>query len=804
MFEDKITFPVNLTFTKAGKKKTGKGVFPTNWPTLTESVIDDNIKYKAVLTGKKNNIICVDFDEPKDGELDGMDFYYKNIEFFNKTFCEKSVSGKGIHAYFKYNPLVKSINRINGINGLSIDVLSDKKCAIIGEPINNNPIIEMSDNLIDLLIGNITKDSQQVEEQIEEQVEEQVKEKVEFEDIEKVKSLVNILTKKESDNRKIWIDIGLSLFNILEDKKEAFNIWDKFSRLSKKYNASDITEQWNSFKSSNKTIASIIHYCKEYKIKFNKWKSESKIKKNINLKEIIDKYNLNDNYFNLIFNLYTDLSIAEWFINEYKNQFIYYDNKLFHYNGKYWERHNNTTTIYNIISRLTNKLQPIYNDIDNMLRNNDEAIDDSFVSRIDKISKTFKKLSFNTNIVSAEKFIINRITINKDKLFDLNTNLICFTNGTYDLDLDIFKDNNPLDYITICTHYDYIKSNEEDKEFVFNYLNKVISDPEKLQVLLLTLASGLRGVTLEKFIILTGAGRNSKDTLITYIMKAVLGNYYYLGNTASITNIIKEGVNVGLANLEDKRFAVYNEPAKDHTIKISTVKYLTGTNSINTRGLYSSKTDISICPTMFLLCNDIPKLDAVDDAIKERLVIIHFDSLFREADYFVENEIKEGENNIYLCDDNVKSPEFLNKMKVPFMNVLLDYYKIFKSNGYKLGTMPDCIKKETNKYMVTSDKFTSWLNSNYKKSINKDDFIELKEVYKNYKYSDLYDNLTKQEKQYNNYENFKDKIIKNPNLRPFYLERKKINKKDYRHILINYIVNDDNDDDDDNDNLQFS
>ena len=814
MFEDKITMPANLRFTKSGKKICNKKSFIKKWNKLTESVYDNNIKYKAVLTGKKNNIIVIDFDEPKNTELDGIDFYNKNIELFGQTFNEKSVSGKGIHAYYKYNSLVKSKTRINGSNGYSIDILSDNGCCIIGESINDKPIIDMPKELIDLLIGNYINNEETETESVSSTVKSNDSSdcdlgkrssdfEIEFQDIEKVKSLVDILTKKESDNRQIWIAIGRCLFNILEDKKEALNIWDKFSRLSNKYNTSELIEQWNSFKVNDLSIGTLIHYCKNYKIKFNNWKKEYKSKKSLDLPKIIKKYNLSDNYITFIEKKITDLSVTNWFINEYKNQFIYYDNKLFYYNGKYWERHENTTVIFNIISYLYDKLMPVYEEITSEIVNCDD-LSEEIGEYWRGLIQSFQKLAAKSNIKNAEEFIINRITNNSNNLFDLNTNLICFTNGTYDLDLGIFRVSNPLDYITICTHYDYFESSEEDKKFVFTYLNKVISDSEKLNILLLALASGLRGVTLEKFIILTGCGRNSKDTLITYIMKAVLGSYYYLGNTGSITNIIKEGVNVGLANLEDKRFVVFNEPAKDHTIKISTVKYLSGANSINTRGLYSSRTEISICPTMFLMCNDIPKLDAVDEAIKERLVIIHFDSLFREADYFVENEIKEGENNIYLCDDNVKLPGFLNKMKVPFMNVLLDYYKTFQSNGYKLGTLPDCIKNERNKYMITSDEFTSWLNDNYEKTNDKTDIIEVKDLYNNYKRSDLYENLNKKEKRDNNLSNFKEKLMKNPNLRLYYHERKKINNKDYRHILTNYKFKDDDDDDDDNNNLQFS
>tara|TARA_R110000868_G_scaffold158315_1_gene386294 strand:- start:214 stop:2646 length:2433 start_codon:yes stop_codon:yes gene_type:complete len=805
-FENMITIWANLKFHKNGKKmKADNTTFPKGWNKTKKSIIRDDIKYKAVLTGKINNIIVLDFDTPKNNELDGIKFYHDNYDLFKNTFIEKSISGKGFHVYYKYNPLLKSKTRINGDNGLSIDILNERgnkthNMAIIGTPINNNEMQEMPEEVINLfdlkpntreVITEFDYDGEVIE--------------TNYEDLEKIRALVSILTKKESDNRQIWIAVGKCLLNILEDKKEAFNIWDTFSRLSNKYNGSEIIEQWNSFKISFSTIGTLIHYCKEYKIKFKNWTKEYLSKdKNLDLSKIVSKYNIDSNLHNLIISDYCDLDIAEWFLYEYKNKFIYYDNKLYAYNDKFWEKHSDKTVIFNIISNIYYKLEPIYNDIINELMT-DLNISGEIGKMWAKYFKSCKKALKNTSgCNSVNEFIINRITKNEN-LFDLNENLICFSNGTYDLDLGLFRNPDPLDYITLSTQYDYNESSQSDKDFVFEYLNKIMSCPKKLDILLLALASGLRGITFEKFIILTGAGRNSKDTLITYIMKAVLGNYYYLGNTGSITSVIKEGVNVGLCNLENKRFVVFNEPADGQTIKISTVKYITGANSINTRGLYSSKTDIPICPSMFLMCNDIPKLDHVDDAIKERLVIISFNSLFRESDYFVENEVEVGKNDIFMADDNVKHKDFLSKMKLPFMNILLDYFKIFKNNGFKLGTLPDSIKNENKKYLINSDEFTSWLNDSYIKTNDKNDIIKIKDIYSNYKFSDLFVNLNKIEKRNNNYSNFKEKIMKNPNLRLFYHLRKKINGKDYDNILTNYKINDEDKDDDETnyDNLKF-
>lgn len=45
---------------------------------------------------------------------------------------------------------------------------------------------------------------------------------------------------------------------------------------------------------------------------------------------------------------------------------------------------------------------------------------------------------------------------------DTKTHLICFKNGVYDLNQDLFRDGEISDCITLCTRNEYLPYNPED------------------------------------------------------------------------------------------------------------------------------------------------------------------------------------------------------------------------------------------------------------------------------------------------------------------------------------------------------
>jgi len=104
------------------------------WKTITTDVTSDRDNI-AIRTGKINNIICIDLDKPKDGELDGIRYFEDNvgkIEELN-TLVTKTIGG-GYHIYYKYtNKLKSTVKLVNVGITISIDSRNDDAIAFEGK-----------------------------------------------------------------------------------------------------------------------------------------------------------------------------------------------------------------------------------------------------------------------------------------------------------------------------------------------------------------------------------------------------------------------------------------------------------------------------------------------------------------------------------------------------------------------------------------------------------------------------------------------------------------------------------------------
>jgi phage/plasmid-associated DNA primase len=274
---------------------------------------------------------------------------------------------------------------------------------------------------------------------------------------------------------------------------------------------------------------------------------------------------------------------------------------------------------------------------------------------------------------------------------------------------------------------------------------------------------------LENIIILTGKGRNGKDTLITNLLYNTLGSDYYItGNKSLLTKNEVGGISQECANLNNKRAVVYNEPNKNEPLKVSNLKTLRGCPKLTARGLYSKKTEVNNVSTQIILANGLPPLDNPDPAIACSLVIVPFRALF-----YTRDDMKNcPENTPYLYDVDAyyKSKEFIDEYKLVFMNILLKYYKQFKADGYIIKNIPETMRSLAKEYMADSDDFANWFYSIYEKTNEQKDMLNLREVYNIYKRSDLYENLSKRDKRKNNFNKLVKDINENPNLRMFYKE----------------------------------
>ena len=166
------------------------------------------------------------------------------------------------------------------------------------------------------------------------------------------------------------------------------------------------------------------------------------------------------------------------------------------------------------------------------------------------------------------------------------------------------------------------------------------------------------------------------------------------------------------------------EPEANEMIQAGVMKSLTGGDNISTRELNSSQMEFKPMAKLFMACNRQPMLSDSDGGTIRRLKLTEFISRF------VENPSPEPQNGIYefKIDKDLKSK--LEHYKSVFMCILLNYYKIYRSEGI---IPPMSVIKVTKKYESDNNLIKDFIDE-YIQESDKSEFIakdELKNIYKN-------------------------------------------------------------------------
>jgi P4 family phage/plasmid primase-like protien len=419
--------------------------------------------------------------------------------------------------------------------------------------------------------------------------------------------------------------------------------------------------------------------------------------------------------------------------------------------------------------------------------------DENKLKELQSIKNYIYKLRNSNNRDAFIRDIL--IAVSKEIKFDTKQHLFCFNNCVYNTDSLSFVSPNFEDYISITTGYDYNDSYDQNniKELDL-FIDTIFPEKDLKSFYMCVLSSGLQGKNLEKFIIASGCGGNGKG-VINELALECFGHYGYVLNNNVLLRPMKEGPNPEMANLHNKRFVISREPNSNYKINCSVMKDLTGGNQIKARALYSNESSVFLALTLILECNKKPALDEIDPAVERRINEVEFKSKFVEKDIF--NGLTEEEKkNTFLRNGYYKTPEFKDKYKQALFELLIAHYKIFKDNKYEL-VVPDQVRKKTNDYLACSDNISEWINDVFEKTDNNKDIIKLKEIFKTFKDSEFYSNLSKSDKRKYNYKYFTEQMTTN-----LFLKKLVFQDKDKTYCLKNYkyklepIEADSNDDDD--------
>ena len=750
-----IYFSFDLKYDKEEQKK--KYNPPLEWQKKIKSSYNNNNNGLAIITGKTSNIFVLDYDF--------KDYFKQDILNYPELKNYYVKTKNGYHSYFKYEEKLqenlKSCNlKVN--NKKIIDFQGNNK-HIISYPTKynnnkyeykikaNNELKYMSKELYNFILDkyiNIKK-----EEVKEDKIKKFKEDKILNNNNKEIIELINIIKMDYIDCYDDWTKLIWSLKT--NDLYEEAKI---LSQKSKYWNEEEFNKVYEDFKKSRNNFSLNTFY---YYAKLS------------NEKEF---YNIKSKYHNFEnIELLTDDDLSKVFIKLYGENYIYYDNKVYYFNGLNWQIEGE----HKLKIELSEKLKMFYlNEYSRRIKQNDKGDN--------KILKLLQRIGNYKTQDYIYKSILKYIhKINVD--FEQNKYLIVFKNTIYDIKNNKFlKRGNPEDYMLFNTKINYIQPTEKEIKELDDIINTIFINKEDKKFYLQILYSGLLSQNVENLFIANGSGRNGKG-LLNELYGFLLGEYFYNAPNSILMEQIKGGNNQSISNMNYKRVCIYREPDTKgyNKLNISSIKELTGGDKINACGKYSTKDEVNLRATHICECNDKPNIsgNSLDTACIERICDIPFNS------YFTNNKDEINNINIFECNPFYKTIDFKKKYACALLHIIMKYKYEDKL------IIPDHLKERSLNYLMECDDILNYFFDDYIKTEDKKDFIKINDLFLSYKQSDKYINLSKIEKQKISKNSFAKQIKEHKYFKKYYKTR----YMNFREIIIYHkiidIEEDDNNDD---------
>lgn len=521
-----------------------------------------------------------------------------------------------------------------------------------------------------------------------------------------IEEILNSLNPSRCENYDSWISIAMIFVNEGYD----IEIFKKWSTKSAKYDEDANNRLIDGLKVMNdgKKLPSLLEFLKEDNPEKHR-QVISAIKQDFNFIENFNHYDIARLYYSLNPDKIIYSNVSGWYeYNEY-NVLVYYG--IAH-----------PTLLGNQIC------SAIINYIDRHLRNElskiNVANDDNATEKIKKLRKLCQNCK---NKVGSAQFIKGVLEFLKgcyyvkdiDKLIDADQNLFAFNNLVYDIRINDTRAITPDDYIQkTCGLTLNLGKHKNVEVEIRQILMSTFGSEELCDYWLNTIGLSLFTTKLSKFHVHSGCGGNGKSLLFQWL-KECLGEYYYFTESTFMTSTFKANQpNPTLANCKGVRMLVVPEPddsdkSSGQKFNISFIKVLTGNDGIQTRDLYKSNIKYTSQFTPFVLCNDIPKLDKLDNASKRRFSILNYPYKFVDSPKTKNERLKD-----YTLEDKINGLDY----KIGLLFLLFKHARMYY-NRLETLPIPDEVRENSDEYFNDNNPLFEFLSEYYEFTDNEDDRI---------------------------------------------------------------------------------
>lgn len=567
-------------------------------------------------------------------------------------------------------------------------------------------------------------------------------------DKELASKLIKLIDPKRADDYNEWIDICWILRGISNDA-DMYQLFIDFSQSSSKFDEENCQMIWNGDSSRDtKTIGSLCRLAKIDNIEAYNiiWTSS--------LDQYID-YSLSCTTFdvaNVIYQMFKDVYVC----TSAKG------NEWFEFHDHLWHRCEGGVTLKKkinneVLNLYLNKIKSYVNQSMSISSENENDSTEQDKNTCLYKSKALTELTYKLRDQTFKDKLMKECTTmfyngKWIERLDSNLLLIGFENGVYDLKKKEFRDGHPDDLISISTGKNY---NIDAPKYIMDEINFFLSQLFPVarikHYVLKTMSSFLQGTNPdEKFHVWSGVGGNGKSKLLELLEKT-LGDYAGKLNISMLTEKRPASTiaNPELARTRGKRLCSFQEPDEGAKINIGLVKELTGGDKIICRSLFKESFEMNPQFKLLLCCNHKPKVPADEESTWRRFLIVEFQSKF------IQNPNPNNPNE--FTRDVTVSSEKIPIWSQYFMNLLIEYYYIYKTEGL---APPEEILNATNEYKLDTDEYLQFIKEHLTE--DKESNVKIDEAYAVFKA--WYDtNYSKKAVSRKEFKNHIERKLKQPN-----------------------------------------
>jgi len=538
------------------------------------------------------------------------------------------------------------------------------------------------------------------------------------EDYELIKGLVNCLSIKRADDYATWLNVGFCLYNISSD---LFDVWEEFSEKSIKYENGKCQELWDKMTKKNMSIASLKYWAKQ-----DNSNEYNKIVTNSITNYIDIALGSDGSHYDIavVVSLISkdkvvyDSKAKSWFVINKCN--VWQDDK----EGLFFNTLCSVDVCKLFLKRAINFNQ---NCEDPKMK----SINEDRFKKCMKIATQLKNSSYVSSVQNAYKSIMAQNDFVENKL-DSNTDIFCFEDCLYDLNMSAIRAIEPEDYVYTTTGYNYNPDIDQDvKEKIYKFLKDLHLNEELYKYNLDVITSCLIGRNIyQEIYFKTGSGANGKSTEQLLYQKA-FGKYALCPNAEVLTKYSKGANETSeLHNAKGKRALFMQEPEAEDKLVTSRAKKLTGGDVLCVRGLYSNAIEFIPQFKIIMSLNDMIQFSKVDGGIQRRTRVIEYPFKFvDEPDNEMQKKIDRNLENLFKTD----------KYRDACIGILIDNWQNIKGLP-KLNT-PVSVMEESKEYCNESNGVLGFINEKFEITNNPDDKIMCKVLLAKYN-SYTRDNIT--------------------------------------------------------------